>query len=66
MNIFELIPKKLVKKISEQYIAGDSFKDAEDIVKHLNKESIYGIYDLLGESNKEARDNLEKYLEIIN
>jgi proline dehydrogenase len=65
MNIFELIPKKLVKKISEQYIAGDSFKDAEDIVKHLNKENIYGVYDLLGESDKEARDNLEKYLEVI-
>jgi proline dehydrogenase len=65
MNIFELIPKKLVKKISEQYIAGDSFEDAESVVEHLNEESLYGVYDLLGESNEESRDNLEKYLEVI-
>jgi len=65
MNILKLVPKKLVKKIAEQYIAGDSFKDAEDVVKHLNERSIYGVYDLLGESDKEARDNLEKYLEVV-
>jgi proline dehydrogenase len=62
------MPKKLVWLFSNRYIAGESIGDALRAAHELNQQGIEVTIDLLGEfivSLKQAEENKNKYLEII-
>lgn len=66
--ILPYMPKRFVWLFSKRYIAGTTMEDAIKVSKELNNEGIMVTIDLLGEFIKdlnEARENKEKYLEII-
>ncbi|MCI0449774.1 MAG: proline dehydrogenase family protein [Chlorobi bacterium] len=57
MNIFNkilvgtllLVPKPVVRKFANRYIAGDKLEDAVEVSKKLNDKGIMGTIDVLGE-----------------
>lgn len=50
VSIVQILPKSIVKKFSNRYIAGDSLQDAVRVVQELNKRGIYATVDVLGEA----------------
>lgn len=50
VSFVQLLPKFIVKKFSNRYIAGDSLQDAVHVVQELNKKGIYATVDVLGEA----------------
>ena len=76
MNLFNrfivmtmpLVPRFIVKKISQRYIAGTSLDAAVEKIKELNRNNIKATVDLLGEditSREQARQNVEQYLKTL-
>ncbi len=58
-----LIPKSIVKKISQRYIAGETIDDAIRVAKNLEKNGILATIDLLGEfKTLKEQVNVEKSL----
>ncbi|NCQ18302.1 MAG: proline dehydrogenase, partial [Ignavibacteria bacterium] len=47
VSFVQLLPKSIVKKFSNRYIAGDSLQDAVYVVRELNKKGIYATVDVL-------------------
>jgi proline dehydrogenase len=67
-SILPFMPKGLVWIFSKRYIAGKTIDDAINASKQLNEEGYLVTIDLLGEfitKMKQADENREKYLEII-
>ncbi|MBN1821517.1 MAG: proline dehydrogenase family protein [Prolixibacteraceae bacterium] len=67
-NILPYMPKKLIWIFSKRYIAGETIEDGIRVSKDLNNNKIAVTIDLLGEFIKdlsEAKENRDKYLEII-
>lgn len=76
MNIFNkliavilpLVPKTIVRKVSQRYIAGDSLPDAIRVVRTLNAEGAMATMDVLGEyiqSLHEAEVNTKYSIEVL-
>ena len=63
-----MLPRALVRRFSARYIAGEAARDALRVVGDLNRQSILGTIDLLGEDigrEKEARATGDAYRELI-
>jgi proline dehydrogenase len=76
MNIFNklialtlpLVPKSIVRKVSERYIAGVTTDDALRVVRALNAEGAMATVDVLGEyikSMSEAEENTRYSIEVL-
>jgi len=53
------MPKKLVWKFSQKYIAGETLQQAVDLVKELNKKGILATLDVLGEAVKNKEEAIK-------
>lgn len=73
MNLFNklvvmtmpLVPKALVRRIANRYIAGDTIEDAVRLVRQLNQSGMMATLDILGEhitKKEEATATTENYL----
>lgn len=63
-----LVPKPIVKKISDRYIAGESIADAVHRIKELNKQGFCATIDVLGEfitDMSEATENANEYVDLL-
>jgi proline dehydrogenase len=49
VRMLPAVPRPLVQKLSERYIAGPELKDAREAVRHLNSEGKLATIDVLGE-----------------
>lgn len=76
MNLFNkliaaslpIVPKAIVRKVSERYIAGDTLKDAVRVVRALNAEGAMATVDVLGEyitSLDQAKENTRYSCEVL-
>ncbi len=76
MNLFNkliaaalpIVPKSIVRKVSERYIAGDTLTDAVRVVRMLNTEGAMATVDVLGEyihSLDEAGENTRYCCEVL-
>jgi len=64
-----LMPKVIVQRFSARYIAGESDEDAMRVVRELNRETVMGTVDVLGEHTsapEAARETLGIYKELLN
>jgi len=50
VSFVQTLPKSIVKKFSNRYIAGSSIQDAVRVVTELNKKGIHATIDVLGEA----------------
>lgn len=57
VSLTEKLPKPIVKKFSQRYIAGENLTDAVELVKKLNASGIYATLDVLGESIKNKEES---------
>jgi proline dehydrogenase len=58
-----LIPKGIVKKISQRYIAGENISDAIRVAKQFEKMNVYATIDVLGEfKTKKEQVEIEKQI----
>lgn len=60
------VPKSIVRKFANRYIAGDSIADAVRVVKELNREGIMATLDVLGEDITTQDEALQSRDEILN
>jgi proline dehydrogenase len=66
-----LVPKKIVRKFANRYIAGDKIEDAVIVSKNLNFKNIHTTIDVLGEDvhnisdAKRAKNECEQVLDAI-
>jgi len=68
VEFVKLLPKAVVRKFANRYIAGESLVDGVKVVKELNSRGIVATMDVLGESvtNKEESVQAKKeYLEVL-
>ncbi|MGK9367880.1 proline dehydrogenase family protein [Melioribacter sp. Ez-97] len=68
VEFVKLLPKAVVRKFANRYIAGESLVDGVRVVKELNSKGIIATMDVLGESvtNKEESVQAKKeYLEVL-
>jgi proline dehydrogenase len=64
VRLLPAVPKPIVRKISERYIAGEELEDACSVVKRLNSARKMGTIDVLGEEitrREEAREIARAY-----
>jgi Proline dehydrogenase len=64
VRLLPAVPKQVVRKISERYIAGEDLDDALVVVRRLNDEGKLATLDVLGEetaSPDEARAIADAY-----
>ncbi len=47
---FPLVPRPIVRRVSQRYIAGDDLGAAVEVVRRLNQEGLMATLDVLGES----------------
>jgi proline dehydrogenase len=59
VRVLPAIPRPVVRKISERYIAGTTLADACRVVKELNAEGKMATIDVLGEETKSRRETLD-------
>ncbi len=59
------VPKSIVRKFANRYIAGDSVADAVRVVKELNREGIMATLDVLGEDITRREEALQSRDEIL-
>jgi proline dehydrogenase len=63
-----LVPKPLVRRVANRYIAGDTIEDAVRLVRQLNQKGMLATLDVLGEhisKNEEAEATAANYLEAL-
>jgi proline dehydrogenase len=68
VEFVKLLPKAVVRKFANRYIAGESLVDGVRVVKELNSKGIIATMDVLGESvtNKDESVQAKKeYLEVL-
>ena len=59
VRVLPAVPRPVVRKISERYIAGNKLADACRVVKRLNEEGKMATIDVLGEETRSRRETLE-------
>ncbi|MCI0697684.1 proline dehydrogenase family protein [candidate division KSB1 bacterium] len=63
-----LVPKPLVRRVANRYIAGDTIDDAVRLVRQLNQKGMMATLDVLGEhisKKEEAEATAANYLEAL-
>ncbi len=63
-----LVPKPLVRRVANRYIAGDTIEDAVRLVRQLNQKGMMATLDVLGEhisKKEEAEATAANYLEAL-
>jgi proline dehydrogenase len=63
-----LVPKPLVRRVANRYIAGDTIEDAVRFVRQLNQKGMMATLDVLGEhisKTEEAETTAANYLEAL-
>jgi len=68
VSFVQILPKSIVKRFANAYIAGDSLQDAVRVVRDLNKRGIHATIDVLGEaisSQDEAIASKQACLEVF-
>ncbi len=59
VRVLPAVPRPIVRKISERYIAGTDLADACRVVRHLNAEGKAATIDVLGEEIRSREETLE-------
>jgi proline dehydrogenase len=59
VRVLPAVPRSIVRKISERYIAGTDLADACRVVKELNAEGKMATIDVLGEEIRTRRETLD-------
>jgi proline dehydrogenase len=68
VRILPAVPKSIVRRIADLYIAGESLEDALETVRRLNAQAKAGTIDVLGEeiaNTDEARAITSAYLDVL-
>jgi proline dehydrogenase len=68
VKLFPLVPRKIVRRFANRYIAGDKLEDALELVKRLNDKGIMCTMDVLGENismKEEAVKATEECMEVL-
>ena len=68
VRLLPAVPRPVVQKLSERYIAGPELKDARETVRHLNAEGKLATIDVLGEeitTEEEAAAIVRAYLDVF-
>ncbi len=68
VRLLPAVPRPVVRKLSERYIAGAELKDARETVRHLNAEGKVATIDVLGEeitTEEEAAAIVRAYLDVF-
>lgn len=68
ISLLPLIPKSLVKWVSDRYVAGPTLDDAIEVAKGLNAKGVMATIDMLGEHvkrRKEAEEAVESYKNVL-
>jgi proline dehydrogenase len=68
VRMLPAVPRPLVQKLSERYIAGPELKDARETVRELNAEGKVATIDVLGEeitTEEEAAAIVRAYLDVF-
>jgi proline dehydrogenase len=68
VRLLPAIPRPVVQKLSERYIAGPELKDAREAVRRLNAEGKLATIDVLGEeitTEEEAAAIVRSYLDVF-
>jgi proline dehydrogenase len=63
-----LVPKTLVRRVSNRYIAGDKIEDAVRVVRDLNQRGMMATLDILGEFitlREEATATADEYIQAL-
>jgi proline dehydrogenase len=63
-----LVPKSLVRRVADRYIAGDTIEDAVRLVRQLNQKGMMATLDVLGEhisKKEEAEATAANYLNAL-
>ncbi|MGB3681816.1 MAG: proline dehydrogenase family protein [Rubrobacteraceae bacterium] len=64
----KVIPRPVVKRISDRYIAGERLEEAVATIRELNEEGCVATVDVLGETSddkKEAASKLQDYKDVL-
>ena len=56
VRLLPVVPRPVVQKLSERYIAGPELKDAREVVRHLNADGKLATIDVLGEEITTAEE----------
>jgi proline dehydrogenase len=68
VRILPAVPRQIVQKLSQRYIAGPELKDARERVRRLNAEGKFATIDVLGEeirNEEEAAAIVRAYLDVF-
>src|SRR5438128_7024002 len=68
VRLLPAVPKPVVQKLSERYIAGPELKDARETVRRLNAQGKMATVDVLGEeitNEEEASAIVRAYLDVF-
>ena len=68
VRLLPAVPRPVVQKLSERYIAGPELKDAREAVRRLNAEGKLATIDVLGEeitTEEEAAAIVRAYLDVF-
>src|SRR3989440_1871063 len=68
VRLLPAVPRPVVQKLSERYIAGPELKDARETVRHVNGEGKLATIDVLGEeitTEEEAAAIVRAYLDVF-
>ena len=63
-----LVPRFIVGRVASRYVAGDSFKEASEVIRRLNGEGAMATVDLLGEEvhdRERARQAIDEYIGVL-
>ena len=59
-NSVPLIPRPVVRRIADRYMAGEELDEAIATIRNLNRDGCVATVDVLGESTESERDAVEK------
>lgn len=65
VKLFPLVPRKIVRRFANKYIAGDKLSDAIELGKRLNDKGIMGTMDVLGENISTREEAVAARNEVI-
>jgi proline dehydrogenase len=68
VRLLPAVPRPVVQKLSQRYIAGPELKDAREVVRHLNAEGKLATIDVLGEeirTEEEAAAIVRAYQDVF-
>ncbi len=59
------VPKSIIRRFANKYIAGDTLQEAVNLTKELNKKGIMATIDVLGEAVEDKQDALSAKTECL-